>query len=240
MERLEKVLTSRAQRRLLPWQDLLWEAEIKHLYFAGGGLLRTVHDIDVCPPPEVASRGTGCIQVLRAVAETKGMQIAADTKNALTITGPPGILQFCHYCHPNLRALVDSFDFAHIQVGADVNISDPTLAAQVEEIYFTAGFLDAHALESTYFVGSAYPLSSLIRIGKFHHRGLLSRGQYIFNVLSVLTAILERGFDGYEDFKDQLDAVDLGLLPSDLSELQGDEGCEMLIKLFGLLDKSEK
>lgn len=66
-------------------------------------------------------------------------------------------------------------------------------------------------LQKTFFVGSEYPLSSLIRLVKYAKRGLYpKRRDYTADILRILTAIIERGYSGYEDFKDQLDAIDLG------------------------------
>ena len=47
-------------------------------------------------------------------------------------------------------------------------------------------------------------------------------------MLSILTDILKRGYADYDDFKDQMDAIDLGLLDGDEC---GELGC-LARKLF--------
>ena len=59
---------------------------------------------------------------------------------------------------------------------------------------------------------------------------------YLMETLKVLRDIVSRGFTDYEDFKDQLDAVDLGLLPEDIKQLDND----VLMDLFELLRKDKK
>jgi len=50
--------------------------------------------------------------------------------------------------------------------------------------------------------------------------------------LTILHDIVDRGFADYNDFKNQLDAVNLGLVPEDL------DGCkDILRKLFDVLLK---
>jgi chromosomal replication initiation ATPase DnaA len=56
-------------------------------------------------------------------------------------------------------------------------------------------------------------------------------------MLKIVHDIIERGFKGYEDFKDQLDAIDLGMVPDDIEQLQTKEGTDMLRNLFKLLAK---
>ncbi len=70
--------------------------------------------------------------------------------------------------------------------------------------------MQAMLLQKTFFVGSEYPLSSLIRLVKYAKRGLYpARRDYLADMLRILTAVVERGYSDYEDFKDQLDAIDL-------------------------------
>ena len=49
--------------------------------------------------------------------------------------------------------------------------------------------------------------------------------------MNILGDIVERGFHDYQDFKDQLDAVDLGLLTEDFKQVDNAD----LMKLFELL-----
>ena len=47
---------------------------------------------------------------------------------------------------------------------------------------------------------------------KYANRGMFSGRSYIIDILKIMTGILERGYKNYDDFKDQLDAIDLALL----------------------------
>jgi hypothetical protein len=187
-------------------------------YIAGGSMTGDINDVDLFPHdgkeiPEPAAK------------------LLSSTKNASTFKAEPWTLQVCRYIKPSLRALVDSFDYAHIQVGADVEVEKGW--GKVLDVYFTQDWLDAKAMGSSWFIGSQYPLSSLMRAGKYHKRGTMSRGSYIRASLAALTATVKRGFADYADFKDQLDAVDLGLLSEDMSEVEKAN----LLELFQLLAK---
>lgn len=59
-------------------------------------------------------------------------------------------------------------------------------------------------------------MSSLIRAHKYAERGWLSNSDYRRTVCEILNNIIVRGFHNYNDFKDQMLAIDL-------MELSGDE-----------------
>jgi hypothetical protein len=195
---------------------------IRDFYVGGNSLNRaSPNDIDIYPTSPTSFYGLD--------ANRDSLRLLARTKNATTINLNGSIVQFCNYQKDSLKDLVESFDYAHIQVGA--RICD----MQVIEVYFTEGWVNSHVLESTWFVGSEYPLSSLIRAFKYHERGNFAGKSYIPSVLDTLCAVIERGFSSYQDFKDQLDAVDLGLLPEELSEVERGP----LLRLYTLLTTAE-
>jgi len=132
--------------------------------------------------------------------------VIVETKNATTYATLPWRLQICKYLKPTLAALLESFDFAHCQVG--VKVKD----RQILEVTWTKAFEDARLTQQTWFTGSEYPLASLFRLEKYKQRGLIKA---IKSKIAILTAIYKRGFIDYDDFKDQLDAVDLGLVPAE-------------------------
>lgn len=174
---------------------------IPHFYIGGNSLNRnTPNDIDVFP-------ASNCEFTFNL--DTK---ILSSTKNATTISIDGITVQFCNYRHSSLKELVDSFDFSHIQVGAEINGDDC-------DVYFSDAYIKSKLTQSTEFAGSEYPLSSLIRAFKYQERGDFAGKSYIFSVLDILNTIIERGFSNYPDFKDQLDAVDLGLLPEDFKDM---------------------
>lgn len=184
-------------------------------YVAGSAIAtRDISDIDVYPAGDLPFN------------LPKGAKVLAATKNALTIANDPPI-QFCQFKKPSLDALIESFDFAHVQAGAAIENGEVTAVA------WTDAFVAANACRTSEFTGSEYPLSSAIRIMKYHKRGELTRGSSIRSMIDIVHAIVSRGFKDYDDFKDQLDAVDLGLLPESLAEIDKVK----LLKLFELLRK---
>ena len=191
-------------------------------YIAGNSLNKKQYsDIDIFP---VSANGVSA----------DSTYTVSKTKNAITYNkNNDCILQVCNYIHKDLESLVNSFDFTHIQVG--VHVKDNGSFHEVNEVYFTENYLNSKILEDSNFINSEYPLSSLIRAGKYLKKQEISRGQYIRSVLNILTTIIERGFKNYDDFKDQLDAVDLGLIPEEMDEVSHAN----LMKLFQLLNKGE-
>lgn len=190
------------------------------LYIAGNSLNGVKGDIDVFPYQDAFPLDQFRQNLLA------DWEWIVTTRNALTITHPEhGVVQFCNYLKPSLKELVRSFDFAHIQVGVEAELS---FAPRINDYYFTPEWSDFRTIGDSRFLGSEYPLSSLVRLLKYFKRGDISRGRAIWAVLNIVTDIALQGFMDYEDFKDQLDAVDLGLLPEDFDALHSEE----LIALF--------
>jgi len=172
-------------------------------YFIAGNSLnrKKFSDIDIFP------KGDNIISVACD-------NIIVKTKNATTYKNNDIILQVCDYRHLSLESLVNSFDFAHVQIGAEVkNIV-------LTDVYFTENFKKYKIIEDSTFIDTEYPLSSLIRLGKYYKKNEITKGSYIYSCLTILSAIIKRGFIDYVDFKGQLDAVDLGLLPEQLSDVK--------------------
>lgn len=197
---------------------------IESVIVAGNSLNRKrPNDIDLFP---VEKGDFDKILDLIGVGDVPG-KILSVTENASTVRYFGSVIQFCNYHAPTLKELVESFDFSHIQIGALIKTSP---SVSVEELYYTEAYEAAQITGTTTFVGSKYPLSSLVRAFKYRKRGDFPGNSHIPSVMKILTAIIERGFYGYDDFKDQLDAVDLGLLDEDFDMPE-------LKKLFSLLDK---
>jgi hypothetical protein len=161
-----------------------------------------------------------------------------DGENEINIGGRTVTVQLCNYHHENLEKLVNSFDFAHIQIGAKVDRTGI-------EVYYTKAYEDSKLCQSTEYIGSEYPLSSLLRAFKYAKRGDFAGNSHIFSVLKVLTDIVHRGFDDFNDFKDQMDAIDLGLVPENKEEMSeagfsGSENTNVLDKLMNFLILGKK
>lgn len=226
-ERLREIIMSRAGyiiSQIKPFLSKLSAFKADNFYIAGGALTGNITDVDIFPKNE-------SIKNITYDNTDLSIQVLAHTKNAITFKHEPWPLQLCYYFHETLKSLVDSFDYAHIQVGAEI-----TPEFLVKEVYFTEDFVIAQATHSTWFTNSSYPLSSLIRANKYHSRQWLTRGQYMRAVLDCLHAIVKRGFSDYKDFLDQLDAVDINLKPEELKEVEKAK----LMDLFALLNKEQK
>ena len=194
-------------------KSLMEIANINRYYMAGGCFQKVVHDIDLFPiqPNDF----DGIIHDLKDY-------IVFSSANAITVKYNDLIVQFCRYYHNSLKELVDSFDFAHCQIGAEINYK-----THVEKIYYSDKYVDWKMTDEDEYCGTDYPLASLIRSYKYKETFLGKN--YKREVIKILTDIIKRGFDNYKDFKDQLDAVDLAYF----------EDNEELLELFELLRKDK-
>jgi hypothetical protein len=194
-----------------------WDQGLDGEFYLAGGCLanKTINDVDVFPLNGITFLNDN-------------VKIISKTANAITFATKPWPLQTCRYgVGKSLKQLVDSFDYSHIQVG--VYVKDKVVA----DSYYTDEYILSKVSGRTRFLGSEYPLSSLIRAGKYYNQGIMNRHEYIRSVLHSLGATVKRGFKDYNDFKDQLDAVDLGLLPEEMDEVAKTE----LMALFNGLRK---
>jgi hypothetical protein len=223
MESIHKTVEQAIQRRA--WfigKSLLhhWpKPTVLQCFVAGGSLTGVINDIDLFPSGELA------------IPDPANAKLLSHTKNASTFECRPWLVQVCAHRKPSLEALVRSFDYTHIQAGARLTIENDL--AFVGEVFFTDEYVAARATETTWFCGSEFPLSSLIRVGKYYKRSAMPRGAFIRAVIDALAATVKRGFKDYEDFKDQLDAVDLGLLKDEMDEVEKAK----LLELFELLKR---
>jgi hypothetical protein len=164
-------------------------------------------------------------------------KVVSTTQNAITLDVKGRIIQFCRYHKPDLEALINSFDFAHIQVGVKVELAKSEFQDRwsvfIKEVFFTDAYLAARVMGKTWFQGSEYPLSSLMRLLKYHKREHLSSYEAIREMISIVSAIIKRGFHNYPDFLDQMNAVDIALPPEYL------EGVP-LTELFDLLHRPQE
>lgn len=206
------------RKRLAPHIDVLRKCGATCYYIGGGSLIMdTPNDVDIFPH----ITATDLNERVNTVYEDK---IVSRTKNATTFIVNNTTYQLCNYTKQTSRLLAESFDFSHIQIAALISNNE------VQHIDYTTNFAVSRILGTTQYVGSEYPLSSLIRLNKYSQRGLLPRGAIIYNTLNILIDIVRRGFHDYEDFKDQLDAVDLGI--TELNDTNA-------IELFSLLTNNK-
>lgn len=179
---------------------------------AGGSLCGDpVHDYDVYP---CAARPYTMADVMERVTSLAGkdptVSLMSITKNAVTVMLREGqTVQFCSYLKPTLKELVDSFDFSHVQVGIwFAGAKEPPVQ---DNVYYTDAFVAANVTRQTEYTGSEYPTASIVRMLKYYKRGKMTRAAAGRMVMEALAEVVKRGFADYGDFKDQMDAIDLGL-----------------------------
>ena len=189
-------------------------------YIIAGNSLNAVkpNDFDIYPDDSKFDFGA----IKKRVASFDGAYVVCESRNALTINLSGHVLQFCNYSKKTVQQLIESFDFAHIQIGAVIHICWEPGAPEdgggyrnsfIQSIWMTNDYTAAHTIGTTWYTGSDYPLSSLIRCVKYAQRGTYAnKFEYKADILKILGDIISRGYRDYEDFKDQLAAVDLLLL----------------------------
>ena len=191
-----------------------------HGYFVAGNSCNASapHDFDLYPWCNSEFDFEG----IKSRIESVGGYVIIETRNALTVNINSNIIQFCNYLKPDLINLIESFDFAHIQVGVAVTIewgSDGYDHSAVEYVEYTDNWQRAHMLETTWYTGSDYPLSSLLRTVKYFQRGTYAnKFEYKKDIINILNNIISRGYNDYQDYKDQLAAIDLLLLEPEEKE----------------------
>jgi hypothetical protein len=253
-EKFENIIRQRIHQRV-PIEQIR-AAGIHSFYVAGNSLNKqSPNDIDIFPvdafftAEQASNLGVVVSETKNATTVKVNLNTAlhhhtVDGINEIDVSGKTVTVQLCNYKHENLEKLVNSFDFSHIQIGALVDDYDI-------KIYCTEAYKDAKMCQTTEYVGSEYPLSSLIRAFKYAKRGDFAGNSHIFSVFKLLNDIIGRGFKDFDDFKDQLDAVDLGLVPENPSELSSaglsdgkldfsQEGIDVLNKLMNLIVISRK
>lgn len=191
--------------------ELMALANVPNYYIAGGCFQKVIHDYDVFSIKQ---------NDFDHIVITLENYIVFRSKNAITVKYQDLIVQFCKYHHNSLKELIDSFDFSHCQIGAKIENF-----TQVNEIYASKNYTNWKLTDEDDYVGSEYPLASLIRCYKYKDKFLL--GNYKNIIVKTLIDIIKRGFKDYNDFKDQLDAIDLAYV----------EDNEELKELFELLKK---
>jgi hypothetical protein len=195
-------------------------------YFVAGNSCNAAapHDFDIYPWGNKFD-----FDGIKSRVESVGGYVVIETRNALTVNIGGKVIQFCNYRKPDLISLIESFDFAHIQIGVAVQIEwrpgdfedDPGGYdySTIKYVEFTDNWQRAHMLETTWYTGSEYPLSSLLRTTKYFQRGCYAKKyEYKKDILNILNDIISRGYKDYQDYKDQLAAVDLLLLEPEEKE----------------------
>lgn len=217
---IEQILKHRATKRVPAW----WIGKILNTHsfvVAGNSLNRDKpNDFDVYMIGETFDFEKIRHNIEHFPSLRKKCSIICETKNSMTVKIDGYVTQFCKYTKNSVMELIKSFDFAHCQVAAEFHCCDlsddydyfENLKVSVSKVYFTEDWVKAKVNESTFYTGSEYPLSSLIRLVKYAQRGMFAGGSYKYEMLKIFKDIINRGYKDYEDYKDQLDSIDLMLL----------------------------
>lgn len=195
-------------------------------YFVAGNSCNAAapHDFDIYPWGKSFD-----FKGIKSRVESVGGYVVIETRNALTVNISGKVIQFCNYRKSDLIELIESFDFAHIQIGVAVEIDwrpgdfeddqGGYNFSTIKQVEFTDNWQRAHMLETTWYTGSDYPLSSLLRTTKYFQRGCYAKKhEYKKDIINILNDIISRGYTDYQDYKDQLAAVDLLLLEPEEKE----------------------
>lgn len=267
-QELQDLLYTQTRNLFHKIEPLLREWQLNSVYIAGGSFGPVIHDIDLFPVEPDDYRE---VYEQSKTAEHKPVY---QSNNALTFDCNGTRVQFCDYYHPSLSKLLQSFDFAHIQVGALLNLSyrdssddnePPSVFLNDIEVLYTTDYVRSRIRGTTWYtlfqeyepeedcdtddtvaaLEQAYPLSSLLRSVKYKERGLMTKSQYADTVIRILCTLIRRGFRDYNDFKQQLNAIDLVsitknpyALDFDATEEDYDRLCmnfEPLMQLYHLL-----
>ena len=154
------------------------------------------------------------------------VDVLAKSSNAITTVVNGQVVQFCSYYKATPQETIEAFDFAHCQAGA---VFDGK--GELQEVVSTDNFWRSEEAGTSWYTGSEYPLSSLMRCMKFHKRGLFADNIQKVSALRILCDIVKRGFEDAEDFSDQCASVS-----ESFCKLNGDDADE----LFELLKKKGK
>lgn len=208
---IKRIFKLKIERKLSVIKEELYKHNIRHFYI-GGGAFYSNHDIDLFPVVENGFK-----------ASANDLIPIANTANAKTYHIADTSVQLCKYYYPSLQKLVESFDFSHCKIGGEFKIVQSYTRSRsivhTEELYISDDFVTANLTQNTTYTGSKHPLSSLIRVVKYAIDGRFHGRSYMNSIIQCVTDICDRGFSNYDDFKDQLDAVDLGLIPDSIDSL---------------------
>lgn len=217
-------------------------------WVAGSSLLKPIpNDFDI-----YSSQGFDFNEIKKRAKSFEYVHVLWESRNALTMVINGTKIQFCQYQQPDLKALLASFDFAHVQIGIEVEINWEPGAPEdgggyndvtYHEVQTTEAWKAAMYEQDSIFTGSDYPLSSLLRVHKYRQRDWLTSQRAKTSILLAMAEVIKRGYEDYNDFKDQLRAVDLQLLEPEQSEAAWNLWCiccdRGLVRNIGKTNKHE-
>lgn len=239
-DKIQDIIELNIQRRLSSRANLLFlklcvSSISEKIWIAGNSLnAGECHDIDVFFPKKGYGLGgwseeeidldgiESCIDEYNSEFSDKmgKCEILHTSQNAITAEFKGVKYQFCKYQKETISELVESFDYAHIQIGCVVDFEEDgeENEPKVDEVYYTDAYLEALLTHKTWYVGSDYPLGSIFRAEKYKRYGEMHSGEYKKSVVKALTDLIRRGYKDYQDFKDSIGAIDLLLFDRSTSD----------------------
>lgn len=205
MTALDVTLMNRVIQRVD--REFLEKLKLSEVYVAGNSLNQaTPHDIDLYPVK------SSDFDFHVSAFNDAGASVLFESRNATTVKYKNVVYQFCNYTASNISALVHTFDYSHIQVGVHL-VLDPTKASRDKSIVaYTDNYVSNLLTKTNGYQGTHYPLSSMLRAMKYYGYGELSKCESKMSLVAALVDFMDRGFKDYDDFRDQLDAIDLSLV----------------------------
>lgn len=190
------VYANRVRSRLSPGIVGLFKvAGIDKVILAGGGLLRDFDDLDFYPAPDKDGRkfSEQWGQLLDNLSKTHG-----ETKNAVSLVVDGVKVQLCRYSKPTVTELLESFDYAHCQIGGLIHFG--MACSHVVDIEFTDNFKEAMTAQSTWYTGSRFPLSSMMRLPKVAQKIGLTQKEIQVITFQIVKDLQENGFEDDEEY----------------------------------------
>jgi len=209
---VENEISKRIQMRLNDNRLAFAKLNIPRFYIAGGALHKEEpNDYDLFPVVEKDFNSHFNI------SQEKQSNLKAkiwETPNAVTYKIDGITIQLCKFWKPTLAETVERFDFTHCKIGVEVNrvrYGRDSYAFLVSHSYVSPDYIRYRMLGYSEYNPKAdcYPLSSLLRIGKYMNKGFI-RSPYDV-VFKILESFLERGYKSRQDFLDQLKGIDVGI-----------------------------
>jgi len=231
--RLWSQIQKRIQKRIHANRHALAKLGLARFYVAGGALMPPVpNDYDLFPVGK--NDFDHFFKNERGERESQLNTKVWETPNAITYIIDEVKIQLCKFWNESLIKTVERFDFTHCKLGAEVRRVEKKGAPifEVTDVYISEDFIRYRILGYSEYTGVQmcdYPLSSLLRVFKYIKKGYI-RSSYDV-IFKILEALLERGYTSEEDFKRQLQGIDVGVEEAE----QLDANSESLKHIYFLL-----
>lgn len=188
---LETVLTQRALRRITPpVSAYLLGHGIRDVRLAGGALLHgAAKDLDFWP-----SADQDAMKAWKRVVGESRYPVCRRVEDGTMV-------QLCMVEGRSLVELVESFDFAHCQVGVDVMHTKDN-GWGVYAVHWTQHFECAMIAQGTYYTGGESAVNSLARVNGVAEKLRLDRGETRALILQVVEDVLKDPAGNLEKFKE--------------------------------------